>query len=439
MNQTRRRGSIIASTAANVPYWLDTAPRPAVRATTEPSRRVDVAVVGGGFTGLTAALNLAQGGAHVAVIEKGVVGSGASGRNGGMCTTGMTISFGLGVKRYGEDAARRMYLAYNHAIDYVESVIESESIDCSWQRSGRMTLAAKPSHFEGFKQTQEALREIVGQKTVLVPKEGMRDEIGSDLYHGGIVDPLGAGLHVGRLANGLAEAAERSGAEVHEQNEATRIRRTGSSGFTVETPRGRITADRVLVATNAYTARVVPWLGRRVAPVGSFIIVTEPLGESVCAELLPNRRMASTSLSLLYYFRITPDNRLLFGGRARFALSSPDSDQKSAEILERGMAKVYPQLAGVRIDYAWGGLVGFALDRMPHAGERDGLFYSVAYAGHGVQMATYMGHQMANTILGKPAHNPWADVPFRAIPGHFGPTWYLPFAGAYYRLKDRLK
>lgn len=428
----------VSSQSANISYWLDTAPRPDLRDSAEPSRRVDVVVIGAGLTGASAALTLAKHGAKVAVVERDQVGWGASGRNGGMCTTGLTIGFGHAVRRYGETEAARLFRSYNDAIDHVEAVVESEGIDCSWQRSGKLNLAAKPAHYDGYVRTQEALRVLVGQKTTLVPKERISEEIGSDYYHGGLIDPLGAGLHVGRFVNGVADAAERAGAEIYERNEARSVRQVGS-GFEVETPRGTITANNVLVATNGYTGSVVPWLRRRIAAVGSFIIVTEPLAESVCDELLPTRRMASDSLNLIYYFRITPDNRLLFGGRARFALSSPESDKKSAEVLTRGMTDVFPQLAGTRIDYSWGGLVGFALDRIPHAGERDGLHYAVAYAGHGVQMSTYMGHQMANSILGKGSDNPWADYAFRAIPGHFGPPWFLPFAGAYYRIKDRLR
>jgi glycine/D-amino acid oxidase-like deaminating enzyme len=172
--------------------------------------------------------------------------------------------------------------------------------------------------------------------------------------------------------------------------------------------------------------------------VGSFIIATEPLDTSVCDDLLPTRRMASNSKNLLNYFRITPDNRLLFGGRARFAMSNPQSDEQSGHLLRDAMVGMFPQLAKTRIDYCWGGLVDMSLDRLVHAGERDGVYYSMGYAGHGVQMATYMGHRMAEYMAGDRAANIWSDYPFRRIPGHFGPPWFLPFAGAYYKFKDRV-
>jgi glycine/D-amino acid oxidase-like deaminating enzyme len=200
-----------------------------------------------------------------------------------------------------------------------------------------------------------------------------------------------------------------------------------------------VRADKVLIGTSGYTGKLTPWLQRRVVPVGSFIVVTEPLDPEVAAKLIPNRRMASDSNNLLYYFRLTPDNRLLFGGRARFALSSPDSDLKSGRILEKAMVEVFPQLRGTRIDYTWGGLVDLSMDQMVHAGERDGVFYSVCYSGHGVQMATHMGRQMASLLTGEPAANPWADLKFPPVPGHFGPPWFLPFAGAYFKALDKIK
>ena len=436
MRSTERPAAV---SAANVPYWLDTTLRPPVRDASELKQEVDVVVVGGGLTGMSAALTLARAGAGVTVLERNEVGSGASGRNGGMCTTGLTIGFGLAVKRYGEESASQLYQAYNEAIDHVESIVESEGIDCSWKRTGKFNLAAKPSHYDGLRRTQQALKEIVGQETELVPREEIHTEIGSDFYHGGLLDPLGAGVHVGRLVNGIADAAERMGADIHERTPAIGFDSSAKSpGFVVTTPKGTIRSRNLIVGTNGYTDGLVPWLRRRIAAVGSFIIVTEPLSRDMCDELLPNRRMASDSRNLIYYFRITPDDRLLFGGRARFALSGPESDRKSAGVLEKGMRDVFPQMAGVTIDYAWGGLVGFALDRIPHAGYRDGFHYATAFGGHGVQMATYMGHQIANSILGRPAQNPWEDFSFRPIPGHFGRPWFLPLAGAYYRAKDFL-
>ena len=205
----------------------------------------------------------------------------------------------------------------------------------------------------------------------------------------------------------------------------------------VQTSRGPVLADDVLVATSGYTSSLTPWLQRRVIPVGSFIICTEPLEPSLANELLPHGRMASDAKMLTYYFRLTPDNRLLFGGRARFALSSPDADQRSAQILRKAMTEIFPQLAEVGIDYTWGGLVDITMDRMVHTGQRNGVHYSLGYSGHGVQMATYSGQQVARKLLGRSASLPFTGGNFASVPGHFGPPWFLPFIGAGAHAIDR--
>jgi len=154
--------------------------------------------------------------------------------------------------------------------------------------------------------------------------------------------------------------------------------------------------------------------------------------------LLPRRRNATDTKNFVTYFRVTPDNRLLLGGRARFAKSNARSDVKSGAILQRSLIEIFPSMADVRIDYCWGGMVDMTADRLPRAGEHDGLFYSMGYSGHGTQMATHMGQIMAEVMGGNPAVNPWGDFDWPAIPGHFGPTWFLPFVGAYYKLQDIL-
>jgi glycine/D-amino acid oxidase-like deaminating enzyme len=422
-----------------VPYWLDTAPKgPDYTATSLPDA-VDVAVVGGGLTGLSASLHLAKAGASVALFEKDTLGFGASGRNGGMCTTGLTISYRMAVARYGVATAGRLFLAFNAAIDTVEKLVRDESIDCDFSRAGKLNLAAKPAHYEGLARTHEALATDLDYPTELAPGARLRDEVGSDYYHGGLVDPQAAGLHVGRFVRGLAGAADRLGVSLNEHAPVTELRKVRGQTHDVVTARGTVRADKVLIATNGYTGAALPWYRRRIVPVGSFIIVTEPLHEELVNELMPTRRMASDSKNLLYYFRITPDQRLLFGGRARFAISNQQSDLKSGRILRKGMLEVFPQLARRRIEYTWGGQVGMTLDRIPHAGVHDGVYYSMGYCGHGVQMATYMGRQMAEVMGGNLDANPWREFPFRAVPGHFGPPWFLPFAGAYYRVKDRVR
>jgi glycine/D-amino acid oxidase-like deaminating enzyme len=419
-------------------YWLDTAPKGSPeRSSTAVDGHTDVAVIGGGLTGVVAALHLARRGAKVHLFEQHTVGFGASGRNGGMATIGMSIGIRDAVAKLGCDKAASLYRTYGHAVDLIEKLVTEEGVDCDFARPGKLILASKEAHFHGFEKTAELLNARLGVKTHLVPKSELRREIGSDAFHGGMVESKSASLHVGKYIRGLGEAAERAGVTIHEDAPVLSLAELGP-GHELETSRGRMQADQVLLATGAYTRRPFRWHQVRIAPVGSFIIATEPLDASVCDDLLPTRRVASDSKNLLNYFRITPDNRLLFGGRARFAMSSPQSDEKSGKLLRDAMVRTFPQLSDAGIDYCWGGLVDMTLDRMVKAGQHDGVYYSMGYAGHGVQMATYMGRQMAEYMSGVPEANIWSDFEFRRIPGHFGPPWFLPVAGAYYKLKDRV-
>lgn len=419
-------------------YWRDTAPASVDYSQTQLPDNVDVAVVGGGFTGLSTAIHVARKGATVALLERERFGWGASGRNGGMCTTGATVGFVTLIQRYGVDTAKRLHSAYDDAIDLVERLVKEEGIDCHFARTGKLSLASKPAHFARFQATHEALATHLNHQTTLIPAQQLKSEVGSSVYFGGLVDPKGAGLHVGKFARGLVSVADRAGVRLHEKAGVVGLTKISGTKHDVRTTRGVLRASQVLLATDGYTGSAVPHFQRRIIPVGSFIVVTEPLESALVDRLMPTRRMASDSRNLLHYFRITPDNRMLFGGRAQYALSNPKSDQKSAKILQRAMGEAFPELKSVKIDYAWGGHVGMTLDRIPHAGVHDGIYYSMGYCGHGVQMSTFMGRQMADVMSGSPEANPWRDFPFKAVPLHFGPPWFLPFADAYFRIKDKV-
>ncbi|ATU95856.1 FAD-dependent oxidoreductase (plasmid) [Phyllobacterium zundukense] len=419
-------------------YWLDTVPPFLDAASGSLSGRADVAVIGGGFTGLAAAVSLAKKGADVVLIEAGQIGSGASGRNGGQCNNGVAIDYSGAVARFGRDTARSFYRAYDAAVDTVERFVMEEAIDCDFRRTGKIKLAAKPEHYEKLARTHEILARDVDQDTTLVSRDRLRTEVGTDRYFGGLAFTKSAGMHMGKFAQGLASAAVRHGARIYERAPVTKLKRISGYQHEVITTSGSICASQVLLATGTSVAGPFARFRRRIVPIGSFIIVTEPLPLSLIDEIMPTRRMATDSKNVGSYFRITPDNRLLFGGRARFAMSSPASDAKSGKILEKAMISVFPQLSGVRIDYCWGGLVDMTADRLPRAGEHEGLFYSMGYSGHGTQMSTHMGSVMADVMSGQHEANVWRKLDWPAIPGHFGKPWFLPFVGAYYRLQDLL-
>lgn len=422
-----------------IPYWLDTAPALPDRSGKDLPDEADVVVIGGGLTGLSTAYHTARKGARTVLLEKDKVGSGASGRNGSMCTQGITISPAEARKRFGQERALELYNSFREAVDVVEDLTRREQIDCDFHRSGRLGLVCKPQHFEGLRAKQRDLAENFGHETVVLSRSELRAELGSDYYHGALLDPLGAALHVGKFVHGLAEAAERAGAEIHERNAATGLTRT-PGGFLVETMHGTIRAKQVMAATDAYTDKALPWFRKRLINVGSFIIVTEPLGEELAREIIPKGRLLVDSNKVCHYFRLTPDNRLLFGGRARFAPSDPTSDKKSGAVLFREMCEIFPQLSRTKIEYVWGGSVGFAMDRIVHAGQsEDGVYYSLGYAGHGVQMATHMGQVMAEVMDGHPEVSPVRDIAPPRIPLYNGTAWFLPFAGAYYKTLDRIR
>jgi glycine/D-amino acid oxidase-like deaminating enzyme len=319
----------------------------------------------------------------VAVFERETVAWGRRRATAGWPPRDCPWGSGTRSAKYGFPTASTLYLTYYDAIDSIEKTVGEEGIDCDFARTGKLNLAAKPAHFDGLRNTHDVLAERLGIETHLVAKSELRSEIGSDHYHGGMVDPRGAGLHVGKFTRGLAEAAARMGARIHEKAPVQQVRRLGGTRHELTTPRGSVRADQVLMASSGYTGRPFRWLQVRLAPVGSFISVTERLGKEVCDEIMPTRRMASDSKNLLHYFRITPDYRLLFGGRAQFAMSSPQSDERSGRILRKAMVSVFPQLANARVDYCWGGLVDMSMDRLVHAGSTTGCFTRWATPGTG--------------------------------------------------------
>jgi glycine/D-amino acid oxidase-like deaminating enzyme len=244
---------------------------------------------------------------------------------------------------------------------------------------------------------------------------------------------------MGKFVAGLADVAARRGARIYEHAAVTGLRRINGHAHEVISAKGKLVASKVLIATGPSVTGPFAHFRRRIVPVGSFIIATEPLAPSVLDEIMPTRRTATTTKNIGHYFRISPDNRLIFGGRTRFALSGPSSDAMSGRILEAGMRTTFPMLKTVRTEFCWGGLVDMTSDRLPRAGEHNGAFYSMGYSGHGTQMAILMGKAIAEVMQGNVNANPMRGLAWPAIPGHFGHPWFLPLVGAYYRFQDWLR
>jgi glycine/D-amino acid oxidase-like deaminating enzyme len=424
-------------------FWLETVSMPAPETTADLVDSTDVAIVGAGFTGLSAARTLAKRGVQVAVLEAETLGWGASSRNGGMVLTGMKLPVPTLIKRYGRETVRRMYAASLASIDCVEHIVREESIDCNFARCGHMEVACKQAHFEEYEESAALIKREFNHTLTIIPKGELRAEIGSDIYYGGLVDEVSAGLNPARYVAGLAQAAQRAGARLYDDTRVEAIEQQTANGarrFLVRTSRGTLAAREVVLASGAYTTGATPSLRQKVIPIGSYIIATEVLPDELAHELSPRNRMIYDSKHFLYYYRLTPDRRMLFGGRAAFFPENKNTVRRSAEILRRGMIEVYPQLRDTKVEFVWGGTLDFAFDVMPHAGQLDGMYYAVGFAGHGVAAATWHGTKLAGLICGDPN-----DIPFDGIPFHNAPiglrsghTWALPLAGAYYKVLDWL-
>lgn len=419
-------------------FWLTTVDLPTGPPATSWPARVDVAVIGGGITGLAAARGLACRGLSVAVLETHNIGWGASSRNGGMVLAGLKLGVESLVANYGLVRARRLYAATLASIDCVEQIVQAEGIECDFARAGHLEVAYKPAHFGHFRRSAELLERDFGHSVRLVTRADLHTEIGSDVYYGGMVDDASAGLNPARYVAGLARAAEKAGARLWPKTPVQQVSKDGA-GFRVRTVRGELKAGNVVVATSGYTGPATPPLRRRIVPIGSYIIATQVLPEDLAKQVSPRNRMIYDSKNFLYYFRVTPDRRMLFGGRAGFFPETPATVRESAGILRRAMATVYPQLAGCQVDYAWGGTLDFAFDLMPHLGQMDGLWYALGYAGHGVAMATWMGSTIARLLTeGAAVENPFAGLSFPRAPlGLYnGRPWFLPLAEIWYRCLD---
>jgi glycine/D-amino acid oxidase-like deaminating enzyme len=417
------------------PLWHATMPPLPDRRGGDLPDSADVVVVGGGYAGVNAARELARRGVAVSLLEAHTLGWGASTRNGGIVHAGYKWSAAQLVRRYGEETGRALYQETLDSYALVKQLVADEAIDCDLREVGHLELAYAPSHVPGLEHEREGLA-AVGVASHVLPRERVREEIGTDAYYGALVVEGSSLLHPGRYFAGLAAAAERAGADLHEGVRARSIRRQADGRFVVETSRGAILAGDVFVATNGYTDGVVPSLRRRIMGMGSFIIASEPLPESLVRELSPRGRAFFDTKNFLYYWHISADRRMVFGGRASFL---PTSIEKTARILWDGLLEVHPQIADHRIEYAWGGNVGFTFDRMPHVGRtKDGVAYAMGCCGTGVALMTYLGTRVGEWLAGGAAPA-LTKLRFPLVPAPYeGRAWFLPFAGEWFRLQDRM-
>ena len=415
-------------------YWHATMPQLPDRSGRDLPDAVDAVVIGGGYTGTAAARKLALQGARTILLEANTLGWGASTRNGGIAHPGFKWGPETLVKRHGRELAHALYAETVQATDLVAGIVRDQGIDAELRFNGYLELAWARKHAEDFPSDVASLAEV-GTTARVIRRDELATEIGTTAYHGGLAVDAGGVLHPAKWYAALAGLAERAGAELHEGVRATSIRRQADGRFVVETKRGAILAREVLVATNGYTDGVAPTLRRRIIPIGSYIIATEPLPEDLAHELSPNGRAYFDTRNFLSYWHVSKDRRMLFGGRVSFL---PTTVDRTARLLYKRMLEVHPQLAGYRIEYSWGGKVALTMDRMPHIGRAGGVMYAMGYSGTGVVMSNWLGTRAAEWMGGGEAPA-LAKLRFPIVPAPYeGRPWFLPFAGEFFRLRDRM-
>lgn len=397
----------------------------------------DVCVVGGGYAGLSAALHLARKGVAVTLLEQSRIGWGASGRNGGQAHVGMRRDQHWLEARVGVADARRLWQFALGARAHLDWLIETYGIDCDL-RLGYLHADHRARYCADTRRDVEHMRSVYGYEHMrYVERDEIAGMVATRDYHGGSFDARAGHLHALNFALGIARAAASHGAQLHEGVEVTGLQRAGD-GWRVATSRGELKAGRVVLACNGYLRQLAPEVERRVMPINNFIAVTEPLGADGARRLISNGAAVSDSRFVVNYFRITPDDRLLFGGGENYGYRFP---RDIAAFVRPHVLKIFPQLAHVRFDYAWGGTLGITPTRMPWVRElAPGLINASGYSGLGVVIAPYTGKAVADALCGeREAFELLGRVPVPPFPG--GPLLRWPTLVAamlYYALRDRL-
>lgn len=324
-------------------------------------------------------------------------------------------------------------------LDFIETVITREGIDCEFRRCGRFRAAIQPQHYEAMARDLADLKEVAGVESFMVPKSDQCSETGSDIFFGGSVLPNDASLHPGLYHSGLAERVTAKGGKVIGNCAVLDITRD-ASGFLITTARGHTRAKNVIIATNGYTDGLLPELKRRIVPVGSGVIATGEIAQDVFDRLLPRKRVYGNTNRVFYYFRGAPrERRIIWGGRV--GRLAADTSPRAYGHLAKDMLHVFPDLRDAAITHVWDGLIGYTYDEVPHLGRTaSGVHYALGYCGTGVSRATFFGHKIARQLLNKvDGRTAFDDLTFPAFPAHPIAKRAVPVVETWYRVRDAAK
>lgn len=417
------------------PLWWEAA-RPQLLEEQPLAKSCDVAVIGSGYAGLHAALTLARAGRSVQVFDKEVPGFGASSRNGGMVAGTTKFRLHELLETAGKEKAFALYREGLAAEAWFKDFIESGKIDCKFENHGRFTGAYRPADYETLAREADTVTKHFDRALYAVPKGDQRNEIGSDAYHGGLVQEDMRALHPALYHRDLLQMALKEGVTVHGQCGVKSFHRQGDK-LHIETARGRVEAAELVVATNGYTGKETPWLHRRLVSPQSQIIATEPISDNLMASLMPKKRTLGDTRVLFPYYRACPDHkRIVFGGRAGAWSNDP---KVKADALRSTMISIFPELSDTKLTHVWWGHVSFPFDRRPKLAVEDGVHYAAGFCGSGVIWASWFGKLAAERIINEsPVYTPLGSDPFETRPLYWGWPWFLPFVLGWYRLRDAI-
>ena len=424
---------IFADNFKTAPYWWENSPRPTF-ASYNNNKSVDIAVIGSGYTGLCSAIVLARAGRSVVVFDAEDAGWGCSTRNGGQISTSIKPQYKSLIAKYGKNIAFRIIKEGHNSLAWIKEFVEREKLDCSFQVPGRFHAAHNQKQFDNLIQQAANQPEGLEVPSRVIPRIDQENEVGTNIYYGGVVYDAHASLDPGRYHQELLRLAINAGVTIIPNCPVSEIKKY-SGKFKLDTTKGVYNSQDVVVATNGYTGKLTPWLSRRVIRIGSYMIATEALNADLMNQLMPRDRVVSDTRKVVYYYRPSPDRRrIIFGGRVTSGESHP---KKSGKLLRKDLVKIFPQLDEMKITHSWMGYVAYTFDELPHIGNHEGLYYAMGCCGSGVGMASYLGTRMGHKVLGSSGGGTGLDdIQFKSRPFYNGNPWFLPASVAYYRWRD---